>query len=168
MPTLVYSLLFSLLFLQFCGTSKETTRQARNSTSMGTEKNLTHNVLQGVNQYRNSRNKGSLTMDEELNRIAYLHSLNMAKGKVAFSHDGYDDRVEAVEKFVKGSYTMAENVYTTRKTSNISNVVVDGWIDSPGHHRNMLGDWKYTGIGIAKSADGEYFITQIFVGEQKP
>jgi len=40
---------------------------------------------------------------------------------------------------------------------------VKGWINSPGHQKNMVGDYNLTGIGIAKNNVGEYYFTQLFV-----
>jgi uncharacterized protein YkwD len=41
--------------------------------------------------------------------------------------------------------------------------VVDGWLNSPGHRRNIEGDFRLTGIGIAKRSDGMVYFTQIFI-----
>jgi uncharacterized protein YkwD len=40
--------------------------------------------------------------------------------------------------------------------------VVDGWLHSPGHRRNIEGDFKLTGIGLAFGHNGNIFFTQIF------
>ncbi len=124
-------------------------------------------VYQDVNTYRTSHQKDALKIETDLNRIAYRHSLNMAKGKVPFSHDGFEGRVEAVGELTEEPYTIAENLYSTKRTSGIAEVALKSWIESSGHNRNMLGDWLYTGIGVARSSDGEYFITQIFMGKKE-
>ncbi len=41
--------------------------------------------------------------------------------------------------------------------------VVDGWLHSPGHRRNIMGDFRLTGIGVAEAANGMIYFTQIFV-----
>ena len=38
-----------------------------------------------------------------------------------------------------------------------------GWLQSPGHRRNIEGDFDLTGIGIVRVAAGTYFFTQLFV-----
>ena len=42
-------------------------------------------------------------------------------------------------------------------------VVVRGWINSEGHKKNMEGDYDLTGVGIARSRNGSWYFTQIFV-----
>jgi uncharacterized protein YkwD len=46
--------------------------------------------------------------------------------------------------------------------------VVDNWLKSPGHRRNIEGKYTITGIGVAKSSDGTIFFTQIFVEPNNP
>ena len=38
-----------------------------------------------------------------------------------------------------------------------------GWLNSPLHEDNLMGDFTLTGVGVARSLSGEYFFTQIFV-----
>jgi uncharacterized protein YkwD len=40
--------------------------------------------------------------------------------------------------------------------------VVEGWLNSPGHKRNIEGDFTLTGIGVAKNNKGIIYYTQIF------
>ena len=47
--------------------------------------------------------------------------------------------------------------------SNPGEVAVEGWIKSPGHHKNMIGDYDLTGIGIAQNSEGTYYFNQIFI-----
>jgi uncharacterized protein YkwD len=42
--------------------------------------------------------------------------------------------------------------------------VVGLWKNSPGHRRNMLGNFKYIGIGIARDRQGRIFYTEVFGG----
>jgi uncharacterized protein YkwD len=45
----------------------------------------------------------------------------------------------------------------------LAEVVVDGWMDSPGHRENILEDgYGLQGIGVAISSDEEVFVTQNF------
>ena len=47
--------------------------------------------------------------------------------------------------------------------SNPGEKAVVGWINSPGHHKNIVGDFNLTGIGIAKNNEGKYYFNQIFI-----
>lgn len=40
--------------------------------------------------------------------------------------------------------------------------VVDGWIESPGHRKNLLGDWNFCTIAGYKNAAGLWYFTQLF------
>jgi uncharacterized protein YkwD len=40
--------------------------------------------------------------------------------------------------------------------------VVQGWINSPGHYRNMMGGFKYIGVGDTKEQGGSVYWTQQF------
>ena len=56
--------------------------------------------------------------------------------------------------------TFAENV---AYGANTAREVVTLWKNSPGHRRNMLGNFKYIGIGTAKDSKGQIYYTEIFV-----
>ena len=47
--------------------------------------------------------------------------------------------------------------------SNPGEKAVIDWINSPGHHKNIVGDFNLTGIGIAKNNEGKYYFNQIFI-----
>ena len=59
----------------------------------------------------------------------------------------------------------AENV-ATNNFPDSARVAVQGWCQSPGHLRNILNErFTETGIGVAVSAEGQVFFTQIFLGK---
>jgi uncharacterized protein YkwD len=58
---------------------------------------------------------------------------------------------------------MGENLAFMKGYPDPVSVAVKGWINSPGHQKNMVGDYNLTGIGIAKNNAGEYYFTQLFV-----
>ena len=41
--------------------------------------------------------------------------------------------------------------------------VVNMWLNSPGHKRNIEGNFTLTGIGIAEADNGYLYFTQIFL-----
>jgi len=41
-------------------------------------------------------------------------------------------------------------------------VAVSGWLNSTGHRNNIEGNYDLTGVGVAKSSDGKYYLTQMF------
>ena len=131
------------------------------SFSFVTEHGLVDDVLIYTNRFRRSHGLSSLVMREDLNAIARKHSENMARGRIGFGHSGFDRRYRQVCKQVSGVYQVAENVaYGARSGKE----VVKQWKDSPGHRRNMLGKYKYIGIGTAKDRRGHIYYTQVFAG----
>ena len=120
-----------------------------------------------VNKYRTAKGLRPLKVRVQLNEIARKHSEDMAAGRLPFSHKGFDGRVDAVRKYAKVPYRVAENLYATYPhQTRIAYDAVRDWLKSPGHKENIDGNWLYTGISVIKNAKGEYYITQLFVGKQ--
>lgn len=126
-----------------------------------TETNLIDDVLSQTNKFRRSKGLPALVINEDLNAIAQKHSINMARKRVGFGHGGFSQRESQARKRIKPLYSFAENVAYGPTTGK---QVVTMWKNSPGHRRNMLGRYKYIGIGIAKDRQGRIFYTQVFAG----
>jgi uncharacterized protein YkwD len=121
---------------------------------------LEESILNQVNQYRQTQNLPPLEFNETVSEQARAHSATMAKSD-QLSHDGFENRWEAIRKVI-AARGMAENVAFNKGHSQPDNIAVQGWIQSPGHHKNMIGNYNATGIGIVEK-DGKYFFTQIFI-----
>ena len=122
---------------------------------------LAEDVLKYTNQFRKSKGLKVLEMRDDLNAIARKHSEDMASGRCSFGHSGYNVRVSKVKKTIKPcDGSVAENV--AYGASN-GKAAFDIWKNSSGHRKNMLGDYKYIGIGTARSKKGVIYYTQIFV-----
>ncbi|MEG5044929.1 CAP domain-containing protein [Microcoleus sp. B4-C1] len=117
-------------------------------------------VNQQINQYRASKKLPPLSVDPRITQIARIHSEDMAKGKVSFSHDGFEGRAKAITIPYQ---SVAENLAYNMGYSDPVRNAVEGWIKSDGHRKNMEGQFNVTGIGVAKNAKGEYYFTQLFV-----
>lgn len=96
-----------------------------------------------------------------LNTIARKHSEDMAGGRVGFGHEGFGKRNAMANRVIKHMHDFAENVAYGPTTGT---AVVNLWKNSPGHRRNMLGHYKYIGIGVAKDRQGRIYYTQVFAG----
>lgn len=122
---------------------------------------LTMNALelglyQRVNQYRQSRNLPPLGIDPIIADRAKAHSAQMARTR-NLSHS-IDSSAQQI------AYpSAAENISTNRGYRAPEVVVFRDWISSPLHHRNLIGRYNLTGVGVAQNAQGEYYFTQIFV-----
>jgi uncharacterized protein YkwD len=123
------------------------------------DSNLVDDVLAQTNKFRKSNALPALIMRDELNSIAQQHSENMAKHKVQFGHKGFEKRQAQIHKSITGSSQFAENVAYGPTSGE---AVVNDWKNSPGHRRNLLGPYKYIGIGVAYDKRGTPYYTQIF------
>lgn len=123
--------------------------------------NVVKDVLKQTNLFRRSKGLNQLVMLNQLNAIARKHSEDMAHGRVAFGHAGFYQRESLEKKRIKGVSTFGENV-AYGPTSGKQVVIM--WEKSPGHRHNLLGPFKYIGIGIAKDKQGRIYYTQVFAG----
>lgn len=115
-----------------------------------------------INQYRASRGLPSLALDARISQQARLHSQNMASKQSPFSHQGFQQRVQAIAQSI--SYrAAAENVAYNQGYQDPAKQSVQGWIKSTGHRQNIEGQFNLTGVGVAKNSRNEYYFTQVFI-----
>ncbi len=124
------------------------------------DQQLAEEILVYVNQYRMQHGLTKLAMNPVLTKEAAQHSRDMANHALPFGHDGFNQRMKDAHKRIANSLSGAENVAYNYKTAKI---VVDGWIHSPGHRRNIMGHYNLTGIGIARDTQGKPYFTQMFL-----
>jgi uncharacterized protein YkwD len=124
---------------------------------------LEREVARLVNEHRAARRLPALAPDSGLASIARSHSVAMAQGRVSLGHDGFSGRAERVEVFL-AFRQIAENVamndYPPARTVRVA---VEGWLRSAHHRENIEGPFERTGVGIARSRDGTFYYTQLFV-----
>lgn len=154
--------LLSIVGLLSCSpkfTPSETLPAAEKTEVAG---NMEESILRYVNDHRRSRGLQTLQMSNVASTQAYQHSKNMATGKTAFGHDGYEQRMLAIKKAmgVTNISASAENVAYGQLSAE---AVVKGWINSAPHKKNMEGNYTLTGIGLYKDRKGVIYFTQIFL-----
>lgn len=115
-------------------------------------------ILQYVNADRKEHQLAPLQTNPLESSLALKHSQDMANGKVKFGHDGFNSRARTIQKAL-GSTEIGENVASGSMTAR---EVVDGWLNSPGHKKNIEGNFTLTGIGWARDKKGDIYFTQIF------
>ncbi|NEQ77297.1 MAG: CAP domain-containing protein [Okeania sp. SIO2C9] len=123
---------------------------------------LEKSVFAQINQYRKSQNLPALQWNNTIAQQSRIHAQQMASGKTTFSHDGFQERVEVITQQIK-LQSAAENLANNFGYNNPGEQAVEGWIGSPGHQKNMVGDYNLSGIGIAQNSEGTYFFNQIFI-----
>lgn len=123
-------------------------------------KSLQNDILKLVNQHRAKLGLNSLQMNDAATAEATIHSTDMAKGRADFGHDGFDDRVKHLTQKLGLLRATGENVAYGKIDAQ---EVMDMWLNSPGHKKNIEGNFSEMGIGIAKSKSGYLYFTQIFL-----
>lgn len=156
---------FAVFVLLSCSPAVTAPSNSNKTTGTVADKipaNIETDILGYVNEYRQSKGLGSLHMNSIASDQALQHSLNMARGRTPFSHNGFDERIANIKKQMRVSYlaAVAENVAEGQLSAR---EVVKGWLNSPGHKKNIEGNYNQTGIGVARSKSGDLYFTQIFL-----
>lgn len=143
--------LSTLILLICCGTSTAQSLKFNKVKAL-----MLHNA---VNQTRINNNLAPLEFDENISLVAEQHS-NYLKANNTVNHYKFKKRSILLKYFFKLS-AIAENCH---KFWNFRpEIIVDDFMKSSGHKKNILGDFTHTGIAIIEREDGTDFITQIFV-----
>lgn len=121
--------------------------------------NLEKLVFDLVNDYRMHNYMAAFRESSQLSDIARVHSENMARGFVPLGHDGFQERIREAIRVVGGSQG-AENVAMGMADGQ---KIVNGWLNSPGHKKNIDGNYHLSGMGLAKGKNGYWYFTQIFL-----
>jgi uncharacterized protein YkwD len=116
-------------------------------------------ILYFINIYRRSIGIPPIQLNSLESRLAFQHSHNMATGKTPFGHEGFSSRMKTIEKQLGPMRQTAENVAYGMMTAR---EVVDAWLKSPVHRKNIEGNFLLTGIGCAKNNKGMIYYTEIF------
>ncbi len=101
-------------------------------------------VVRLVNEVRAKAGLGRLRFDERLRTAARAHSKDMAKRNFC-AHEN-PDGVTPAERMPAAGYSApgAENVARGQESPR---VVMDAWMNSPGHRANLLNP-QFTAIGV--------------------
>jgi uncharacterized protein YkwD len=117
-------------------------------------------ILHYINEHRAKRHLPPLKLVPSISAEAVQHSQDMAKHTLPFGHQRFEDRMKRLYAAMRNCKAGAENVayYKTNAKK-----LVDAWVTSPGHRRNIEGHYNLTGIGIAYGKKGWAYYTQIFL-----
>ncbi|KAJ0401670.1 hypothetical protein P43SY_001302 [Pythium insidiosum] len=124
-------------------------------------------MLQAVNAERANANLPPLCYNSKLNNAAQAHSQDQANHR-HMSHTGSNgsSMTERIEQSGFKWSTAAENVAAGQKSVE---EVMDAWMHSDGHRRNILGDHKFFGVGQATANDdyGVYWTQNFGSGDEE-
>ena len=117
--------------------------------------------LELTNQFRAKNKLPPLKWDDSIWKISLTHSKNMGDGKVPFGHKGFNERIK---QFPFHFSLACENVFMCQGYSeySIAENAVNGWINSPGHRKNLLSNTNFCAIATYRTSSGAYYLTQMF------
>lgn len=108
-------------------------------------------LLREVNKARTTRGLAPLHLSKVLSRPARQHSAYLARAGV-LDHNGADGKPFYVRLYRAGysrQKAVGENLgMASGCSTDLSSTMVDLWLKSPGHRRNLLSS-RYRNIGIA-------------------
>ncbi len=123
-------------------------------------------AFQNVNKERSLAGLPMLKWNDKIAAVARMHSFNMAELNF-FSHRGLDGSMvdDRAAKMAMGAWSaIGENIAFIKGFDNPADTVVEKWLGSAGHKKNLLGpEWTETAIGLAVTPDGKYYFTQVFI-----
>lgn len=124
-------------------------------------------IFQLVNQQRIKSRLEPLAWDENLGRVARSYSKKMAREGFFGHYDRNGKTVSDRSREARVGYwqKIGENLFMVTDNPDYVEMSVQGWMRSPSHRKNIRDrSWNATGIGIARSRDGQIYITQVFIG----
>jgi hypothetical protein len=123
-------------------------------------------IYEKVNEERFKHNLPGLEWSSDIAEVARSHSEDMAV-KEYFAHENKEGEMvsERLEKAGIVFTVSAENLFKCTNYPDVVEESVRGWMQSPGHRKNILNDKvEETGVGVHKvSGENEYYITQNFI-----
>jgi uncharacterized protein YkwD len=138
---------------------------ASTAAALVTPTSLELHTFELVNSERAKNGLRPLVWDAELTRMARLYSEKMASQNF-FSHkapDGEGLRERSRASGIVGFKRLGENLAYNKGFTDAATCAVVGWMRSEGHREHILdGEFTRSGMGIARSADGRVYFTQVF------
>jgi len=145
------SIIFSLLQCVYAGTAPK---------HIESDTTIQNAVLFYINEYRQHHGLSKLAMNHDIVIQAKQHSLDMANHRMSFGHKDFAKRIAKLHTQIKNSGAGSENVAYNYKSAQ---EVVKQWLRSPGHKRNIVGNYNLTGVGVVRDKQGKLYYTQIFL-----
>ncbi len=114
-------------------------------------------ILNAVNAHRISIGLSELKRVDGITFLASDHNTYMIEQKKV-SHDNFQKRYFALVNDI-GAKAVSENVGYGYRTGE---AVVNAWLNSEGHRKNIEGDYSHFGISVEQDENGKNYFTNIF------
>ncbi|RLN51140.1 hypothetical protein BBP00_00009943 [Phytophthora kernoviae] len=136
------------------GVSEAASLRQRNLQTYTASDDYFSTMLDRVNQERAKYGRPTLCMNKKLQNAAQEHSNDQAANNY-MDHKGSDGSTVA-ERINQAGYdwsAVAENVAAGQADVD---AVMESWMNSPGHRKNILGDYTMFGTAYAYNANSEF------------
>ncbi|OHT11090.1 hypothetical protein TRFO_04031 [Tritrichomonas foetus] len=114
--------------------------------------------LRIMNEERRKEGKPPLKLMPKLTAIAQPHSIAMILKQVPVGHQGAQQRFDQMT----GSNGCGENVAMNHNHAHPIESMTEGWLKSPGHRANILGNFTHVGNAFVTNNKGTWYGTQLF------
>ncbi len=134
-------------------------------TSESSSEVIAQRLLDEHNRVRDENGLEPLSLEPTLTRAARLHAQDM-RAMGSMQHEGSDGSKvgDRVGRLAYPFRRVGENVAVGQRSAQ---VVVEAWMTSPPHRKNILGDYDQMGAGVARDDDGRPYWCVVF-GTPRP
>lgn len=116
-------------------------------------------LLDVINKYRAVKGLNPFVLINHISHKSQEHNLYMIDNNVV-NHDFFFERSNNIIE-VLGAIKVAENV---AYNYNNANSVLNAWLNSPDHKKNLDGNYTHIGISISlNTTNGKKYYTNIFM-----
>ena len=144
-------------------------------TELSLKQQIAQKILAKTNTIREDLGLSRLQQNDNMDELAEIHSINMVSFDF-FDHVDHENKSpsDRADDLNFSWSSIAENIGfvpwfenvtgcgDTRSAEAISQCVVEGWRNSPGHYANMIGEFNELGVGVAFTQDSIAYFTQVF------
>ena len=144
-------------------------------TELSLKQQIAQKILAKTNTIREDLGLSRLQQNDNMDKLAEIHSMNMVSFDF-FDHVDHENKSpsDRADDLNFSWSSIAENIGfvpwfenvtgcgDTRSAEAISQCVVEGWRNSPGHYANMIGEFNELGVGVAFTQDSIAYFTQVF------
>jgi uncharacterized protein YkwD len=157
--TIILSLVVTISFTSCSNSDSENPTPESSIVSNYNYNSNESQLLDLVNEYRVSQGLNELQPINHVSFKSYEHNLYMIEKK-EISHDLFTERSNNLIQ-VLGAVKVGENLAYNFSTPSAA---LNAWVHSPGHKKNLEGDYTHFGVSITVDPDtGKNYYTNMFL-----
>jgi len=153
----LYPILYTIIFAVSFSCSNDSL-DIEQEESQIVNNSVESQILKLVNTHRSDIGKQPLKINTFANDLAKEHTLYMIN-KNTISHDNFNRRSQKLITNEKAN-SVGENVAAGQSSAQ---TVMNAWLNSSGHRKNIEGNFTHIGISAIKNTSGIYYYTQLFL-----